>query len=260
MNIDKTNYHTHTFRCQHATGEVQDYCEAAANAHMVSLGMADHTPLPDGKWGAVRMAMDELPGYCAKIAEAKKEFAGTLNVYSGLECEYFPRYARFFEDVLKGESGIEYLAMGLHFYPYRGEEVSTHYTRMDVEALTSYTDLLVDAIKTGIFAFVTHPDLFLSRYPGWDKNASRNAERICKASADYNVPLEINGFGFGRKDFTGYPNFNFWKMAAEHGVKALVNSDAHKPEDIDICYDKCYKIAEGTGIELIDIGKRIARG
>ena len=49
MTITK-NYHTHTYRCQHASGDVEDYCEAAVEQGLQVLGISDHTALPDDRW------------------------------------------------------------------------------------------------------------------------------------------------------------------------------------------------------------------
>jgi histidinol-phosphatase (PHP family) len=246
----KTNYHTHTYRCMHAVGDVRDYCEAAIAAGLTTLGISDHTPLPDGKWPGIRMGSGDLESYCADVLSERERLVGKLDVRLGMECEYFPRYANFYEDVLRGQAGVEYLALGLHFYPYDGAEVSTHHFSMNEEALESYTDLMVDAIRSGLFDFVAHPDLFMAKYPDFDAHARRCSERICRAAADMKTPLEINGYGFSRTDFTGYPNYNFWQVAKENGAKAIINSDAHRPQDIAVCFDKCLALAAETGLEI----------
>lgn len=248
----KSNYHTHTYRCQHATGDVRDYCEAALAAGLTTLGISDHTPLPDGRWAGIRMATGDLGAYCESVLAERRRLAGRLDVRLGMECEYFPRYARFYQDVLREEAGVEYLALGLHFYPCDGAEVSTHHFQMNETALTSYCDLMVEAIGTGLFDFVAHPDLFMAKYPVFDAHAMRCSERICRAAADTNIPLEINGYGFARTDFTGYPNKGFWDIAAKTGVKAIINSDAHRPQDIAVSFDECLALADEAGIEVME--------
>ena len=57
------NYHTHTYRCQHATGDVIDYAKAAIDGGLTTLGMSDHAALPDNRWNNVRMSMPELDDY-----------------------------------------------------------------------------------------------------------------------------------------------------------------------------------------------------
>ena len=61
----KTNYHTHTTRCMHATGSDEDYVLSAIKGGYQELGFSDHTP-----WkyhtdyvADMRMLPEELPGY-----------------------------------------------------------------------------------------------------------------------------------------------------------------------------------------------------
>ena len=50
----KHNFHTHTFRCKHAKGDVDDYCRRALELGMETLGFSDHTALPDDRWLVAR--------------------------------------------------------------------------------------------------------------------------------------------------------------------------------------------------------------
>lgn len=59
----KTNYHTHTTRCMHATGNDEDYVLSAIKGGYRILGFSDHTP-----WkyrtdyvADMRMLPEELP-------------------------------------------------------------------------------------------------------------------------------------------------------------------------------------------------------
>ena len=44
MKERKTNFHTHTARCLHATGTDEDYVKAALHSGYTLLGFSDHTP------------------------------------------------------------------------------------------------------------------------------------------------------------------------------------------------------------------------
>ena len=67
------NYHTHTFRCGHASGDVDDYCVAAKEHELQVLGMSDHTALPDNRWPRVRMDFSELDDYLGAIDRARDD-------------------------------------------------------------------------------------------------------------------------------------------------------------------------------------------
>ena len=42
------NYHTHTARCRHASGEDREYVLAAVQSGVKILGFSDHAPFPTG--------------------------------------------------------------------------------------------------------------------------------------------------------------------------------------------------------------------
>ena len=41
----KTNYHTHTTRCHHATGSDEEFVLSAIKGGYQELGFSDHTPV-----------------------------------------------------------------------------------------------------------------------------------------------------------------------------------------------------------------------
>ena len=67
----KTNYHTHNYRCNHATGTASDYVEEAIKNGFSEIGISDHLPHP-GKDidNHHRMAVDDIPNYIKEIEEA----------------------------------------------------------------------------------------------------------------------------------------------------------------------------------------------
>ena len=59
----RANYHTHTYRCQHAYGSEREYIEAAIRMGITELGFSDHVPCPfkDGYVSGLRH--DAAPVY-----------------------------------------------------------------------------------------------------------------------------------------------------------------------------------------------------
>ena len=72
----KANYHTHTYRCQHAYGSEREYIEAAIRMGIAELGFSDHVPCPfkDGYVSGIRMTMEQAPEYVyAKVVHSPCE-------------------------------------------------------------------------------------------------------------------------------------------------------------------------------------------
>jgi len=228
--------HTHTFRCQHASGDVDDYARVAAAGDMTVLGMTDHTPLPDGRWQDHRMRLAQLPDYIAKVRGCQ---VPGLRVLLGLECDWAPEFASFYRDELLARYGFDYLIAGCHFTPDGGGWIGSFDNLTTPTRLRAYTQQAVATMESGLFAFLTHPDLFGVCNPRWNADIAACAEEICAASVALHVPLELNAYGI-RKPWVpgdagerpGYPWLPFWEMAARMGVRVVLSSDAHRPQDV----------------------------
>lgn len=252
------NYHTHTARCRHASGTVDDYCRAARAAGVAVLGMSDHCPLPDNRWDHVRMAMCELPCYCDELNRARDAYPD-LTILRAMECDYAREYLGFFENELLGARGMDYLVGAVHWFPKDGDWSSSHaggLTR-DPAFIAAYAAQYVEAITSGRFAFMAHPDLFGMFHDCWDAAAEQAARDILAAAAETRTPLEINGLGFRKRTVASseglrhvYPWRPFWELAADYDVLVVANSDAHKPDDVLASIPDCHALAAACGLTV----------
>jgi histidinol-phosphatase (PHP family) len=248
------NYHTHTYRCKHASGDVSDYARDAVHHGLSDLGMSDHTPLPDNRWDFVRMDMDELPAYGSAIDKARRSFP-EITIYKGLECEWTEEYHAFYQELLYGR-GFDYLIGCMHWIPHRGgwDDMAD----LTGPHLVSYASHLMRTMESGLFSFIAHPDIFGAAYPRWDENCEACSRDILSAAEDLQVPLEINGYGFRKPEINTsegprlrYPWPPFWRLASEYDITVVVNSDAHDPEDTAASLQDAAELAEECGL-LID--------
>ena len=70
------NFHTHTYRCMHATGTDEEYVLAAIEAGYDVLGFADHSPWKyDSNFVAfMRMPLYEFDDYYKSLFHLKKKY------------------------------------------------------------------------------------------------------------------------------------------------------------------------------------------
>jgi histidinol-phosphatase (PHP family) len=249
------NYHTHTYRCKHASGDVPDYVEAARRAGLGELGFSEHLPFPDGRWPSSRMGMEELPGYieavlAARLSEESRP-SGGLGILLGLECEWSAEDDSYLRDEIVGRLGIEYLVSGTHFYPAGGAWADACSIGTP-SGLATYAAHLGRSLATGLFAFVAHPDLFCSGYLRWDEEA-----RSC--ARDARLPIEINGYGMRKPrvrapegERAQYPHEGFWELAASYGLEVVVSSDAHRPEDVAAGLREGRAMAARLGLRVVE--------
>ena len=113
----KANYHTHTSRCGHATGTDEQYVCAAIRQGFDELGFSDHVPWPyqNGfSHPGVRMSVLQLSQYLNSVRELAERYRDQIQIYAGFECEYFPEYMSWLED-MAAENELDYLIFGNHY-------------------------------------------------------------------------------------------------------------------------------------------------
>lgn len=254
------NYHTHTWRCRHAEGDVPDYVEEARLAGMEELGFSDHMPWPDGRWSFFRMDIELLPGYVEALRaarEAENARPDGLSILMGLECEYEAAALPWMRERFLGELGFDYLALGVHCYELGGRWHDSFQIR-DARGLAGYARQVERAAASGFFAYLAHPDVFCNSYWAWDADAEACARDVLAACEGAGLPIEVNANGLrkplvpsseGRRP--PYPHRRFWELAAEYDVVAIAGSDAHRPIEVSMGLGECADIARRHGLPLV---------
>lgn len=246
------NYHTHTFRCGHASGTEREYIERAIENGIKIMGFSDHIPFrfPDGTESGFRVPTESAEEYVSALRGLKEEYKNDIEIHIGFESEYYPLY---YGEMLANAVawGAEYLILGQHFigneHPhgmYCGSRQNTS------ENLREYAGTVVEAIKTGSFSYVAHPDVFF--FGGSREEYVEEMRKICVASRQFGVPLEINLLGI--RDNRHYPNELFWELAGQEGCTAVLGFDAH---DVPSAFDggsvpRALELAAENGIEVAE--------
>lgn len=239
------NYHSHTKRCGHAVGEDEEYVLAAKANGFNILGFSDHVMLPGIEEPGLRGNFSERAGYLASVKSLKKKYAGDMTIYLGFECEWYGDvFADYYRSLFK-EQGVDYLILGQHNSIADGK--LTFYTNLgSVDAgIKAYAKDIVAGIRSGLFTYVCHPDLYVLYFRTWDEEAEKAAWEICRAAKEMDIPLEVN-MGPSRWDkktnptdpsIMAYPYPKFWEIAKKVGNRVIVGVDAHSPRDY---YDSDY--------------------
>ena len=224
------NYHTHTERCGHAHGGDEEFINRAIEAGIKYLGFSDHIPMifPDGYESSYRVPMSEAESYVSDLRKLREKHRNKIEISIGFEMEY---YAEHFDKMLNTARnvGAEYLILGQHFL--RGEHpdgIGSGGPTDNPEHLRIYTDEVIEAMKTGVFSYVAHPDLMA--FVGDKEIYKREMTRLCLASRKLNIPLEINLGGVRYNKF--YPADEFWQIAGEVGAPVTIGYDAHACDDM----------------------------
>lgn len=219
------NYHTHTYMCRHASGTPAEYIEKAIAGGIEFMGFSDHIPhiAKDGTQSSYRVPYDKAREYVSELADLRDKYKEKIEISIGFESEYYPEV--FDEMVNYAVSvGCEYLILGPHFLrEERPEDEHTITPTESLDALKNYVSNVTSAIESGAFTYVAHPDIF--NFKGDVSVYREYMRKICKASREHNVPLEINFLGI--RDNRNYPNELFWQVAGEEQAPVTFGFDAH---------------------------------
>lgn len=223
------NYHTHTWRCNHAWGTEEEYVERAIDRGLKFFGFSDHTPypFPEGYYSSFRMKPELLENYTTVILDLRERYRDRIDIRLGVEAEYYPVYFPELMSLLR-DSPVEYMILGQH---YTGNELDGSYSGRRTgseETLIDYCDQVVEALETGLFSYVAHPDLL--NFQGSGRFYEEQMRRICRCAKSCGIPVELNLLGLQERRH--YPNERFWAVAAEEGCTAVLGCDAHRAEAV----------------------------
>lgn len=254
----KANYHTHTRRCRHAGGTEEEVAGAALEAGLSVLGFSDHAPFEDRDYG-YRMPFGELEEHFQAVDALAERYRAQMTIKKALEIEYMPRYTDYYER-LYTRYGADYLLLGEHFFELPGGEILNITAARDTSDYLLYARAVAEALGTGYFQILAHPDLFtINRLP-WDDNCDRAADILLEAAARTGTALEFNANGYRRgvHDYPEgprlmYPHRRFWEKVRGTGLPVVVGSDCHDPSQLwDWAMDRAYSRLRELGIEPLE--------
>ncbi len=267
----KTNYHTHIYLCRHAVGDVEDYVKRAIELGYSKLGISDHCPFPESLVKAIysrRMTLEQYEDiYLPSLDAAIAKYSNQIKIYKALEAEYLEEMKEMYPNLLKE---LDYLILGQHYFKYHGKFISV-YSQLSSEMVRAYADSLCEAMESGYFKILAHPDLFCWGYPFWDDICVEVTNKIIATAIKNNIILEINVNGIrncehsfrytthptknSKKDehHYAYPNYEFFKIVSESSALVMINDDAHDPNHLHDQFTlQAIEFAEQLNIKVIE--------
>ncbi|MDO4198377.1 MAG: histidinol-phosphatase [Erysipelotrichaceae bacterium] len=251
------NYHTHTYRCGHASMEHdEEYVLAAIEAGFKQIGFSDHGPFREFNKPSDRMNYDRMEEYLESIYSLKAKYKNQIDIKVGFEFEYFPDHI---DQILDLKERSEYLILGQHYaYPDAGFDYCLGPNNKDT--LLKYRDLVCEGMESGHFIYLAHPDYFCASITEFDDVCKEVASDIAKTAVKTDTPLELNIKLRDRKpkhykngDYIVYPHRPFWEVIAQYPVKCIYGFDAHDTDQLKRMenYTDCDTIIKGLNLEFI---------
>ena len=247
MKLPNYNYHSHTYRCGHAAFVSDlEYIDKYINNNFKCIGISDHMPNTKYQLSDERNRMDisHFSNYLKSIKKLKKHNKG-IDILIGLECEYSKIIGKHLCSL---KDKCDYLILGQHYI----DDINPI---SNVEYPLVYAESVCEALDTGLFNYIAHPDYFL-KFRDTIKDEDKNIyisnckkcfKMICLKAKKLNIPLEINlnfinNIRILKDNEYPYPHSLLFKCASKIGNKCVVGIDAHNPNVIDKYKDSFTKV------------------
>lgn len=243
----KVDLHNHTILCNHATGTVNEYVEAAIASGTEYFGFSDHAPMHyDPQY---RMKFEEMELYEKWVAEAQEKYKDQITVLLGYEVDYLPGYMD--EAVLNRQ--CDYMIGSVHFiddWGFDNPEFIGRYEGADIDQIyVRYFELVEAMAKTGLFDIVGHLDL-LKVFKYLPKRDIRLlAQNALKAIKKADMSIEINVSGYRKPIIEAYPSPLLLEEAYALDIPVTFGSDAHRPDQVGLYSEQVEAMARAAGYE-----------
>lgn len=244
------NFHSHTYYCD-GTDKPVRYVEEAIKNNLPSYGFSSHAPvcfptdwcIPD----------DDFESYLTEIKNIKNAYKDEIDIYLGLEIDYIPGIAGRSKHLLQNVP-LDYFIGSIHFVDAFADHspwnIDTSFELFEKglkeifnydirKAATKFYELTRQMIMEDQPDVIGHLDkikMFNDRghfFNESEKWYNEQVEMTINTLKEYNTIVEINTRGFYRyRQADLYPGEQIIKKLATAEVPLMINSDAHKPEEI----------------------------
>ena len=276
-----TNYHTHTVFCD---GQAEAICfvDEAIRQGMTSLGFSAHAPVNFPTAWTINPA--RLGDYYSEIHRLKREYAGRLDIYCGLEADYFPDILPEVQALYSGYRW-DYIIASVHYIGVLNigkrwcidgshEEFLEGWREMmdgdPLRPILQYFEITREMVRTMKPDIIGHVDKIKIRHrpdciapdthPFFREQLMYTLEEI--AATDCIVEVSTRGIQKGHTTdyFPGR-----WAIAEmqKMGIPVTISSDAHTPHALTYGFGQAEDMLRETGyrcVMMLKDGKWEERG
>lgn len=253
----RVDLHNHTARCNHASGTMEAYLEAAIKQGIQVYGFSDHAPMAfDPKY---RMSMEERTRYEEEIRTLARQFQGKIEVLAAYEVDYLPGYME--KEILEAE--VDYLIGSVHFldgWGFDNPEFIGEYDNRDIDDVWKlYFQRIGEMAQAGLFQIVGHLDL-IKVFGFFPKNdIAPVIRRALEAIKEADMAVEISSAGWRKKVGECYPAPSILETIRKMEIPVTFGSDAHAPEQVGWKMEESVALAKSLGFTECAIFRRKER-
>jgi histidinol-phosphatase (PHP family) len=240
------------------------YREAAGERHISELGVSEHIYRFEQALGVWQhplwrqFARDDIEEYCRFVRE-------DTDLRLGIEADFIPGAEDRIANLLEARD-FDYVVGSVHFlrdHALDMDDYSVWGTGRSAEDIWSaYFRALGEAARSGLFDILAHPDLV--KVWGRDRplpegDLRRYYELAMDGIAESNIAIEVSTAGLRKRAEEIYPAPALLAMCVEAGAPIALSSDAHRPEDVGVDYDRALELLESVGVGELCVFERRQR-
>lgn len=233
----------------------KDYCLAAEARGIDEIGFATHLIIagPETGYG---ISPELIPEYFKEIESAQASTRVKLRI--GLEVDYFPDEVRLLDSLLD-EYPYDFILGSIHYVSgydigTRGGFASFIAGRRIEETLDIYYGYWREAIESGLFDVMVHPDYFRrpmreisDTLPCFNQYGSAILKAIDSLKS-CGVGVEVNTSGYRHGVNDCYPILGMMRAFNKAGIETVtVGSDSHKVGQLGQYLEKAIKTLREAG-------------
>ena len=250
-----TDFHMHTLFCD-GTASPEEMARAAYEKGMRAIGFSGHSYLEQDE--EYCMSREGTLEYTSRVLRLRREYAGKMDVYLGIE-----------RDLLSTDSyeNFDYVIGSVHYVEKNGvccpidmseqeltELVNSRYGGDYLSLAEDYYDAVGEMAERTSPDVIGHFDL-ITKYnsgghlfdeddPRYVAVSSRALERAAECCGVFEMNSGAVFRGYRRRP---YPSLKLLEQIAALGGQIMLNSDAHTPEAIGFFRSEMVKLALEAG-------------
>ena len=255
------DYHIHTRLCGHASGEIEDYVDAAIRAGLSEIGFSDHAPLPEKHRSGITMSPHETEIYLERLHKVRQVYSDRIDVKIGFEVD-FP-LCDSFDPAYLDDPRLDYLIGSCHFiddWPFDHPDNVDEFSKRDINRVYEhYFSIMRDMARSGLFQVAGHFDLVKKFGHRATRDFSSTIKDIAQIMARNDLAAEINTAGLRKPVGEIYPSQNIIDIFFQQNVPVTLGSDSHSPDEVGYMFNETLQILRKAGYRNISGFKKKKR-
>lgn len=256
----KQNLHTHT---TYADGKdtPEELILEAIKRGFSSLGFSEHSYMEFSSY-PYQMTVEDMAKYKAEIRELKEKYRGKIDIFCGLEYEYYSSVPT---------DGLDYMIGSVHYLEIGGkilgfdsglsetiEYVNNNFSGSGLAFAEKYFETVATLPSRGNFDIIGHFDLLVKnnergRFIDTSSNKYLSFGIEAIRSLKGKIPLfEVNTGAIARGYATlPYPQLEFLKEFKKCDFGAVISSDCHNKRYLDCNFDAARELLILAGFSSV---------